>query len=83
MSNMTVNQRNQFDRATYSGNTEGIRRNSQRGALVYSAFATLVAAVLCVAAASIMDGWWQFVIMGAIASTAVGLMIAVSPNRRG
>ena len=83
MSNMTVNQRNQFDRATYAGSAERIRRNSERGAFVYSLLAFVVAGLLIYAAAEIMNGWWQFVIMGAIAATAVGLMIAVSPNRRG
>ena len=83
MSNMTVNQRNQFDRATYAGSAERIRRNSERGAVVYSLIAFAVAGLLCYAAAEIMNSWWQFVIMGAIVATAVGLMIAVSPNRRG
>ena len=83
MSNMTVNQRNQFDRATYAGSAERIRRNSEQGALVFSLVAIVVAGLLCYAAAEMMNGWWQFVIMGAIAATAVGLMIAVSPNRRG
>ena len=82
MSNMTVNQRNQFDRATYGGTAERIRRGSERGAGIFSFVATIVAGFLCFAAASLMDGWWQFVIMGAIIATAVGLMIAVSPNRR-
>ena len=83
MSNMTVNQRNQYDRATYAGSAERIRRGSERGARVFSLIAFVVAGFLCYAAAEIMNGWWQFVIMGAIAATAVGLMIAVSPNRRG
>jgi 1,4-dihydroxy-2-naphthoate octaprenyltransferase len=83
MSNMTVNQRNQDDRATYGGSAERIRRGSERGAMAFSLVAFIVAGVLCYAAAEIMNGWWQFVIMGAIAMTAVGLMIAVSPNRRG
>ena len=30
-----------------------------------------------------MNGWWQFVVMGAIVMTAIGAMIALSPNRRG
>ena len=83
MSNMTVNQRNQTDRATYAGSAERIRKGSERGALAYSLVAFVVAGLLIYAAAEIMNGWWQFVIMGAIAATAVGLMIAVSPNRRG
>ena len=83
MSNMTVNQRNQFDRATYAGSAERIRRGSERGALVFSLIAFVVAGVLCYAAAELMNGWWQFVVMGAIVMTAVGAMIALSPNRRG
>lgn len=83
MSNMTVNQRNQYDRATYAGSAERIRRGSERGALAFSVVAAIVAGILCYAAAEIMNGWWQFVIMGAIVFTAVGLMIAVSPSRRG
>ena len=83
MSNMTVNQRNQDDRALYGGSAERIRRGSERGALIYSLIALVVAGFLCYAAAEIMNGWWQFVVMGAIVMTAIGAMIALSPNRRG
>ena len=83
MSNMTVNQRNQDDRALYGGSAERIRKGSERGALVFSLIAFVVAGVLIYAAAEIMNGWWQFVVMGAIVMTAVGAMIALSPNRRG
>ena len=83
MSNMTVNQRNQYDRATYSGSAERIRHGSERGASVYSIIAAVVAVGLCVAAVSLIDGWAQWVVLGAIVLTTVGFMIAVSPNRRG
>ena len=43
MSNMTVNQRNQDDRALYGGSAERIRRGSERGALVFSLIALVVA----------------------------------------
>ena len=83
MSNMTVNQRNQYDRATYSGSAERIRHGSERGAMIYSIIAAIVAIGLCVAAVSLIDGWAQWVVLGAIVMTTVGFMIAVSPNRRG
>ena len=83
MSNMTVNQRNQYDRATYSGSAERIRHGSERGATIYSIIAAIVAIGLCVAAVSLIDGWAQWVVLGAIVMTTVGFMIAVSPNRRG
>jgi hypothetical protein len=80
---MTVNQRNQYDRATYSGSAEGIRRGSERGATIYSVIAAIIAIGLCVAAVSLIDGWAQWVVLGAIVVTTLGFMIAVSPNRRG
>jgi hypothetical protein len=83
VSNMTVNQRNQYDRATYSGSAERIRHGSERGATIYSIIAAIVAIGLCVAAVSLIDGWAQWVVLGAIVLTTIGFMIAVSPNRRG
>jgi len=83
VSNMTVNQRNQYDRATYSGSAERIRHGSERGATIYSIIAAIVAIGLCVAAVSLIDGWAQWVVLGAIVMTTIGFMIAVSPNRRG
>jgi len=80
---MTVNQRNQYDRATYSGSAERIRHGSERGATIYSIIAAIVAIGLCVAAVSLIDGWAQWVVLGAIVMTTIGFMIAVSPNRRG
>jgi hypothetical protein len=81
MSNMTVNQRNEEERATFSGSSERIRRGSERGALIYNVFALIIGAALCVAAVSVIDGWAQWVVLGAIVATVVGFMIAVSPNR--
>lgn len=83
MSNMTVNQRNQYDRASYAGSAERIRHGSERGAAIYSVIAAVVAIGLCVAAVSLIEGWAQWVVLGAIVMTTIGFMIAVSPNRRG
>ena len=82
MSNLTVNQRNQMEGAAYSGSAERIRRGSERAAGIYSAIAALVGIALCVAAVSVIEGWWQWVVLGVIVLTTIGFMIAVSPNRR-
>jgi fatty acid desaturase len=83
MSNMTVNQRNQYDRATYAGSADRIRHGSERGAMIYSVIAAIVAIGLCVAAVSVINGWAQWVVLAGIVITTIGFMIAVSPNRRG
>jgi hypothetical protein len=83
MSNMTVNQRNQIDGAAYSGSDERLRRGSERGARVYNVFALIVGVALCVAAISIINGWAQWVVLGAIVATVIGFMIAISPRREG
>lgn len=40
-------------------------------------------AVLAVAMGEALHGWDHLVVIGAILATAVGLMIAIAPNRRG
>ena len=83
MSHLTQSDRNQFDRATYSGTADRIRHGSERGAAIYSLVALVIGAILIVGAATVIDGWAQWVVAGAIAATTVGFMIAVSPARRG
>jgi hypothetical protein len=82
MSNLTVNQRNQMEGAAYSGSAERIRHGSERGASIYSAAAALIGLAMCVAAVSVIEGWWQWVVLGVIVLTTIGFMIAVSPTRR-
>ena len=83
MSNMTENQRAQFERATYAGSGERIRRGSERGAGIYSVIAVVVAVLLSYVALSTIEGWWQWLVLAAIIFTVIGFMIAISPNRRG
>jgi fatty acid desaturase len=83
MSNMTVNQRNEMERATLSGSNERIRRGSERGSLVFNVIALIIGAALCLAALSVISGWAQWVVLGAIVATVIGFMIAISPNRKG
>lgn len=82
MSNMTVNDRNEMERAALSG-SDSLRHGSERGAAIYNAFALVVAGALCVAAVSVIEGWAQWVVLGAIVATAIGFMIAISPARKG
>jgi hypothetical protein len=82
MSNMTQNQRAQFERATYAGTGERIRRGSERGVAIYNLVAIAIGAVLSYAAVSAIDNAWQWVVLGAIVLTTIGFMIAVNPARR-
>ena len=81
MANMTVNERNQMEGAAFSGSNERIRRGSERGAAIYTLFALIVGAALCVAAVSVIEGWAQWVVLGAIVATVIGFMIAINPAR--
>jgi hypothetical protein len=82
MSNMTENQRAQFERATYAGTGERIRRGSERGVAIYNVIAIALGAVLAYAAISAIDNGWQWVVLGVIVMTTIGFMIAVNPARR-
>jgi VIT1/CCC1 family predicted Fe2+/Mn2+ transporter len=81
MSNLTVNDRNEYERANYAGSAERIRHGSERGAAIYSVVALIIGAALCVAAVSVINGWAQWIVLGGIVVTVLGFMIAVSPNR--
>jgi hypothetical protein len=81
MANMTVNQRNQFERATLSAPT-GVAVSNPRRLAVFSAMAVVVLGALTYAAIERIDGWAQAVVLGFIFLTAIGAMIALSPNRR-
>jgi hypothetical protein len=82
MANMTVNQRNQFDRVELSIPTVGVAVRHRRLMMAFTVLEALVAGALGYAAIALMDGWSQFVVFGFIVLTAIGAMIAVSPARR-
>ena len=83
MSNMTVNQRNEAERATFAGTSEGIRRGSERGVRIYNVIALIIGLALCAAALSVIDGWAQWIVLGVIVLTTFAFMSAISPKRRG
>jgi predicted exporter len=82
MSNMTVNQRNQADRIDLSVPSTGIHVRSRRALVITNILAFAVFALLAYAAIERLDSWSRWVVLGAIVVTAIGAMIALSPNRR-
>jgi hypothetical protein len=83
MANMDITQRNQFERVDLSVPTTGVRLRSRRGLAAYLLLALPLLAAMAWAAAERIDGWPQLAVLGAIATTAIGLIIAVDPLRRG
>ena len=82
MANMTVNDRNSYDRVDYSAPTGVAVRNPGR-LIVLNGVLLLLAAALVAATIATIDGWAQGVVLGMIVVTTIGAMIALSPNRRG
>ena len=82
MANMTVNQRAQYDRVELGTPTTGVRVRDQRPVIAYTVVATALVGALGYATVAAIDGWAQAIVLGFIILTAVGAMIAVSPNRR-
>ena len=82
MSHMTVNQRTQFDRIDLSVPTTGTQVRRRRVLIIFNVLALAVFAALAYATAVAIDGWAQGVVLGMIVLTAIGAMIALSPNRR-
>jgi hypothetical protein len=82
MSNMTVNQRAQFDRVDLSVATTGVQVRDRRPVIAFTILASIVLAALSYATVVVINGWAQAIVLGFIILTAVGAMIAVSPNRR-
>ncbi len=82
MSNMTVNQRAQFDRVELSVPTTGTDVRSGRGLTAFTIASVLLIGGLVWANITLIEGWAQVVVFGFILLTAVGAMIAVSPTRR-
>jgi hypothetical protein len=82
MANMTVNQRNQFDRVELSVPTTGVQIRDRRPVIAYTVVAGLLLAALSYTTVVVIDGWAQAIVLSFILLTAVGAMIAVSPARR-
>ena len=82
MANMNVNQRTQFERVDLSVPSTGTHVRNRRRLIVFNVIALAILGVLGYAAAVAIDGWAKGVVLGVIVLTAIGAMIALSPNRR-
>jgi hypothetical protein len=83
MANMSANQRAQVDRIDLAIPTTGTRVRDRRPVAAFTVLALIVLAALTYVAGTAIDGWASLIVLGAAMLTAVGAMIAVSPNARG
>ena len=84
MGNMDATQRTQTERAELgdAGSQRLLRARSNKGPMIYTLLALPILGVLIYAVVAGIDEWWQALVLGVIVLTTIGLMIAVSPNRR-
>jgi len=85
MGNMDVTQRSQTERADLGDarSQRMLRARSNKGPMIYTLLALPILGVLIYAAVAGIDEVWQALVLGVIVLTTIGVMIAVSPNRRG
>ena len=85
MANMSESQRVQYERAEL-GYTKGDRLLSARSKRWTLAYVAVMIPLLAFGIYLVVDGideWWQGLVLGVIILTVIGMMIAISPNRRG
>jgi fatty acid desaturase len=83
MANMNITDRAQYERPDLSGIDRTMRVGNRRPVIAFTVMALVLLAALAYAAFAGIDNWWQGLVLGVIALTTIGLMIAVSPARRG
>jgi fatty acid desaturase len=82
MANMTSSDRAQYERPDLSAPDRTLRVGNRRPVIVFTILAVVILAALAYAVAWGINGWPQALVLAVIVLTAIGLMIAVSPNRR-
>jgi fatty acid desaturase len=82
MANMTSSDRAQYERPELDAPDRTMRVGNRRPVIAFTTLALVILAALVYATAWGIDGWPQALVLGVIVLTAIGLMIAVSPNRR-
>jgi membrane protein YdbS with pleckstrin-like domain len=85
MGNMDSTQRSQMERIDLGDarSTRLLSTRSRKWALIYMLLALPILGALIYATVAGIDNWWQVLVLAVIVLTAVGMMIAISPNRRG
>jgi fatty acid desaturase len=82
MANMNIQDRAQYERHDLSSADRTLRVTNRRPVLAFMALAVVLLGALVYAVAWGINGWAQGLVLGVIVLTTIGLMIAVSPNRR-
>jgi fatty acid desaturase len=82
VSNMTENQRAQYERPDLTVPSTGVQVRSLRPLVIYTVIACVALVALGYATIQALDGWAQFVVLGGIVMTVIGGMIAVDPLRK-
>jgi predicted Na+-dependent transporter len=82
MANMNIQDRAQYERHDLSSADRTLRVTNRRPVLAFMALALVLLGALVYAVAWGINGWAQGLVLGVIVLTTIGLMIAVSPNRR-
>ena len=83
MANMTSSDRAQYERPDLSAPDRTMRVTDKRPVIAFTALSLVILAALVYAVAWGIDGWPHALVLGVIVATTIGLMIAISPNRRG
>ena len=84
MANMTSSDRAQYERPELSApDRTHAGRPTSRPVIAFTALSLVILAALVYAVAWGIDGWPHALVLGVIVATTIGLMIAISPNRRG
>jgi hypothetical protein len=85
MANMSESQRAQYERSEL-GHSKGDRMLSARSNRWPLAYMLVMVPLLGFGIYLVVQGideWWQGLVLGVIILTVIGMMIAISPNRRG
>ena len=83
MANMTSSDRAQYERPDLGAPDRTMRVGNRRPVIAYTAIALVILAALVYVTAWGINGWPQGLVLGVIVLTTIGLIIAVSPTRRG
>jgi hypothetical protein len=84
MSNLTVNDRNQYERAVL---TDGPRLSpssafGRRVLIAYTLIGLAILAALTIAAVQVFDGWHHAIVIGDVIVLVFGLALWVYPERK-
>jgi hypothetical protein len=81
MSNLTVQDRNQYDRASYAQPAR-LSEKGRRALTIYTIIAVAVLAALSVAAFQVFDGGHHWIVLADIVIVVLGLAAWINPQRK-